>query len=109
MAELKTSLSLSSTSTTAAIYTADILSQWTVTSSVDAGWNAITMPTAVNTFINGYTDATAANELAAYIDIMGFDLTQFITDCTTSNYCDHELYNDRYDGLAIVNYFSFTF
>ena len=67
------------------------------------------MPTTVNTFINGYTDATTANELAAYIDIMSFDLTQFITDCTTSKFCDQDFYNNRYDGLAIVNYFSFTF
>lgn len=40
---------------------------------------------------------------------MGFDLTTFFADCTTSHYCDEYFFENRYDGLAMVNDVTFTF
>ena len=76
--------------------------------AVDSSWSALTVPTELTDWIDVYADA-AADYLSVYLDIYGFDLTDFISDCTTSNYCDNYFFEYRYDGLAMVNFLSFTF
>ena len=77
--------------------------------AVDSSWSALTVPTDLTDWIDVYTDLTDASYLSVYLDIYGFDLTDFITDCTTSDYCDNYFFEYRYDGLAMVNFLSFTF
>ena len=76
--------------------------------AVDSSWSALTVPTELTDWIDVYADAEA-DYLSVYLDIYGFDLTDFISDCTTSNYCDNYFFEYRYDGLAMVNFLSFTF
>ena len=77
--------------------------------AVDSSWSALTVPTDLTDWIDVYTDLTDASYLSVYLDIYGFDLTDFIADCKTSNYCDNYFFEYRYDGLAMVNFLSFTF
>ena len=44
-----------------------------------------------------------------YVGIQGFDLTDFITNCTKSVYCDNKFYDYRYDGLAVGHYMNGDF
>ena len=97
-------MTISASSSTADVYTADI----TLTEA-DTNWTALTVPATLETWIAGYTDGTDANSLYTYLDILGFDLTDFIADCATSDYCDDVLIEYRYDGLAMVNFVTFGF
>lgn len=67
------------------------------------------LPSGFKTFVELYTDGTDANSLEAFIDLMGFDLTDFNADCYISVYCDTYFYENRYDGLAFVHYIGTTF
>lgn len=93
-------------STIADIYDTNITTQLT---AADDAWTALDLPTTLSTWVNAYTDGTTANELEAFIDILGFDLTDFLTDCATSSFCDDVFIESRYDGLAMVNFLGLGF
>jgi hypothetical protein len=91
-------MTISSSSTVADVYAADIFSQW---DTVDSAWTVLDLPTGFTTFVKTYNSA-----FDAFIDVMGFDLTDFNSNCYTSDYCDNYFYEYRYDGLAMVHYIS---
>jgi hypothetical protein len=91
-------MTISASSTVAEVYAADIFDQW---DTVDSAWTALDLPTDFTTFVETYNSG-----FDAFIDVMGFDLTDFFTDCATSDYCDDYFYEYRYDGLAMVHYAS---
>jgi hypothetical protein len=99
-------MTISATSTTAEVYAADIFASW---DTVDSAWTALDLPSTFTDFVDTYTDGTDDTAFTAFIDILGFDLTDFFTDCATSDYCDDYFYENRYDGLAMVHYASLTF
>ena len=99
-------MTISASSTVAEVYTADIFANW---DTVDSAWTALDLPSTFTDFVDTYTDGTDANAFTAFIDIAGFDLTDFFADCETSDFCDDYFYEYRYDGLAFVHYASLTF
>ena len=94
-------MTISATSTTAEIYAADV----TANLALDADWTSLTVPTDLSTFIETY----ASDTFASYLGVYGFDLSDFFTDCATSDYCDDYFFEYRYDGLAMVSCNTFTF
>jgi hypothetical protein len=91
-------MTISATSTVADVYADDIFANW---DTVDSAWTALDLPTDFTDFVETYNSG-----FDAFIDVMGFDLTDFFADCETSDFCDDYFYEYRYDGLAMVHYIS---